>query len=171
MNAIATHRQALRWGFEILHLVVADLTADQAHWPPPGIANPAGAQYAHAILAADAVALGMLQGGAPLFATSWAGKTGVSQPQPQATQEWARTVHVDLPALHAYAAAVAAAVDAFVAGLNDDDLDRMIDLSRVGLDQRELGWALSALVEGHLNNMAGEISVLKGLQGARGYPF
>ncbi len=171
MNAIATHRQALKWGFEILHLVVADLTTEQAHWQPPGIAHPAGAQYAHAIVAADAIALGVLMGGAPLFASSWAGKTGVSQPQPQATQEWARTVQVDLPALHAYAAAVAAAADAFVAGLSESDLDRQIDLSAVGLGQRSLDWVLSALIAGHLNNMAGEISALKGLQGAKGYPF
>lgn len=171
MNAIAVHRQALRWGFEILQLVVADLTPEQAHWQPPGIANPAGAQYAHAIIAADAVVLAVFKGGIPLYAGAWAGKTGVSQPQPQATLEWARAVRIDLPALHAYAAAVADAVDAFVAGLGEDDLDRMIDLAAIGLDKRGAGWVLSAMVAGHLNNMAGEISVLKGLQGARGYPF
>lgn len=171
MHAIDTHRQALRWGFEILQLVVADMTAEQAHWQPAGIAHPAGAQYAHGIIAADAIVLGMLGGGAPLFASSWAGKTGVSQPQPQATQEWARTVQVDLPALHAYAAAVADAADAFVAGLSESDLDRVVDLTAAGLGQRSLDWVLSAVVTGHLNNMAGEISALKGLQGARGYPF
>ncbi len=32
-------------------------------------------------------------------------------------------------------------------------------------------WVLNSLVVGHLNNMAGEISVLKGLQGSKGYPF
>lgn len=171
MNAIAAHRQALRWAFDLLHMVVADLTAEQAHWTPPGVANPAGAQYAHAVISADFVVLGMLQAGAPLYKGVWAGKTGVSQPQPLATQEWAQSVRVDLPALHAYAAAVDAAIDAYVAGLNETDLDRQLDLSNVGLGQRDVGWALSALVEGHLNNMAGEISVLKGLQGAKGYPF
>lgn len=171
MNAIATHRQALQWGFEILHLVVVDLTPEQAHWQPPGIAHPAGAQYAHAIISADAIVLGMFQGGAPLFASTWAGKTGVSQPQMEITLEWARTVQVDLPALHDYAAAVAAAVDAFANSLSESDLDRSLDLSAVGLGQRNLDWALTSLVTGHLNNMAGEISVLKGLQGARGYPF
>jgi hypothetical protein len=171
MNAIATHRQALKAGFEILHMVVADLTPAQAHWQPPGIANPAGAQYAHAALSADAVAIGMLQGLSPLFIASWAGRTGVSQPQPQATLEWARTVQVDLPALHAYTAAVAAAVDAYIAGLSENDLERLVDLSAFGQGQRTVDWVLSAVVTGHLNNMAGEISVLKGLQGAKGYPF
>jgi hypothetical protein len=30
---------------------------------------------------------------------------------------------------------------------------------------------LNVLVAGHLNNMAGELSCLKGLQGLKGYPF
>ena len=50
-------------------------------------------------------------------------------------------------------------------------LDEMRDLSAQGLGRRSVGWMLNALVAGHLNNMAGELSCLKGLQGFKGYPF
>ena len=50
-------------------------------------------------------------------------------------------------------------------------LDEMRDLSAQGLGRRSVGWMLNALVAGHLNNMAGELSCLKGLQGLKGYPF
>lgn len=32
---------------------VSDVTEEQAHWQPPGIANPIAAVYAHAIVGAD----------------------------------------------------------------------------------------------------------------------
>jgi len=34
-----------------------------------------------------------------------------------------------------------------------------------------VGFILNRLVLGHIDNMCGEISCLKGLQGARGYPM
>jgi len=34
-----------------------------------------------------------------------------------------------------------------------------------------MAWALTALLVSHTNNMIGELSCLKGLQGAKGYPF
>src|SRR5438132_1183238 len=59
------------------------------------------------------------------------------------------------------------------------DLDRRLDLSGVGLGTSEpgseaghnVGWVLSREVVGHADNIAGEISCLKGLQGLQGYPF
>ena len=61
--------------------------------------------------------------------------------------------------------------EAMVAGLSADDLARTLDLSAQGLGHRTVSWIFNALIIGHLNNMAGEISCLKGLQGAKGYPF
>ena len=46
-----------------------------------------------------------------------------------------------------------------------------VDLSEAGLGVRTVDWLLSALLTSHINNMAGEISCLKGLQGGKGYPF
>lgn len=171
MDAIGTHRVALAWARELLAMVVADVTPEQAAWQPPGIANPLGAQYAHAVCAADAVIHMVLQGEQPLFESSWAGKTGVSAPQFNATPEWARSVEVDVAAVGPYAEAVFAAADAYLATLSGEALTRELDLSDVGLGVHSVDWILSALVIAHINNMAGEISCLKGLQGAKGYPF
>lgn len=171
MDAIGTHRAALKWAGELLEMVMADVTQEQADWQPPGTANPLGAQYAHAICSADAVIHTVLQGKLPLFQSSWAGKTGISAPQMNATPEWARSVQVDLAAMRPYAQAVYAAGDACLASLTADDLQREHDFSEAGLGVHSTDWILSALVVAHMNNMAGEISCLKGLQGAKGYPF
>lgn len=171
MTAISTHRTALKWAAELLEMTTADVTHEQAHWQPPGAANPIGATYAHAICALDGVVNGVLRGAAPLFASTWAGKTGVSDPQMISTPEWASSVRLDMAAARTYAQAAYADADTYIAGLSEADLARELDLSRVGLGTRTVDWCLSALAIGHLHNMAGEISCLKGIQGAKGYPF
>lgn len=171
MNGIETLMVGVRWAHDLLNMVTGDLTPELAGWVPPGIANPIAAQYAHAVCSEDAIVQSLLRGGAPLYASEWAGKTGVSDPQWSATFEWARAVVIDIPALRDYAAAVAQATDTYVASLTDADLDRELDLTGFGLGRQTVGWALHALLTGHLNNMSGEISVLKGVQGAKGYPF
>jgi hypothetical protein len=107
----------------------------------------------------------------PLFATTWAGKVGVEAPRMSLALEWARGLQPDLAALRQYGRAVTEAVSAYTLKLGDDDLDREVDLTGAGLGVRTIGWALNALVASHHNNMAGEISALKGVQGAQGYPF
>jgi len=171
MNAISVLQEGTQWAHEFLEIVTADVTPEQAHWHPLGIANPLGAVYAHAVLAEDGVINGMLKGGAPLFASTWADKTGVSDPQFQMTLEWAQGLKVELPTFRQYAQAVYTATNDYLASLSDESLSRQIDLSNVGLGQKPLSWCLNALVISHLNNMIGEISCLKGLQGAKGYPF
>jgi hypothetical protein len=171
MNAIDIHREGLRWGFEMLEMVMAGVTPELAHATPPGIANPLAAIYAHAIADLDAIPNYLPQGKPILFETEWKDKTGISEPKWHADFEWARRVKVDLPAARQYAQAMYKNADAYLASLMEDDLAHQVDLSFVGLGTRTLSWCISALVVGHLNNMAGEISVLKGIQGAKGYPF
>ena len=173
--------QLLRLQFDFAHQVVegtmADVTPEQAHWSPPGIATPLGASYAHVILSEDLVVNGMLKQAAPLMASDWAGRTGLSEPMPLPGPGWVdyagwnRRVQVELPALKEYAQAVYASTGEYLSSLTPEDLDTPIDLSGLGFSQSNLGWVLSALVVGHVNNIAGEISCLKGLQGAKGYPF
>jgi hypothetical protein len=171
MNAIEAIRANIRWGNQIVDLVMADVTDEQARWLPPGAAHPVGAIYAHALLAQDGIVNGMLKGRAPRFATDWADRTGLESPQQNLTPEWSRGLRPDLAALRQYGQVVIADTEAYLDGLTADDLDRTIDLSAFGLGEPTVGWILNALVAGHLNNMAGEISALKGVQGARGYPF
>jgi hypothetical protein len=171
MNAVAAYRENIQWGYQLLEMVMAGVQNEQARWAPPGRANPVGALYAHALLGVDGVINGMLKGGAPRFATEWAGQVGSPPPQMSLTLDWARAIQPDLPALRAYGKTLMADVEAYLDSLSDADLDRPIDLSSAGLGTRTVGWALNALVGAHLNNMAGEISALKGVQGLQGYPF
>ena len=171
MNALETHREALRWGYELLEMVMGGVTEELAYTLPPGIANPLAATYAHALASMDVISNQMLQGKPPLYETTWKDKTGISEPQLANESEWARRVKVDIPAARSYGKAAYESADAFIAGLSEAELEREIELTAHGLGVQTVGWCLTALISAHLNNMAGEISVLKGIQGALGYPF
>jgi hypothetical protein len=118
----------------------------------------------------DAIVNGMLKGGAPRFATEWAGKLGAAAPQMSLSYEWGRSLQPNLAALRKFGQSALADTDAYLDQLKDADLDRMVDLSNVGLGTRCMGWVFNALVASHLSNMAGEISARKGVQGKKGYP-
>ena len=66
--------------------------------------------------------------------------------------------------------AVYAATDDYVATLDDQALDRIVDLSAVGQGQRSVGWVLFTGVVTNMELHCGEISCIKGLNGSRGYP-
>lgn len=171
MDVMTYIREELAWGHQLVEMVMAGVTEEQAHWQPPGTANSVGAAYAHVVLAEDMVINIVLRGGPPMFGSDWAGRTGISDPSPFTTLDWSRNVRVDLPALGQYAQAVYASANEYVASVTPDDLDRMVDLSSAGLGERSVGWCLSALVIAHLHNLGGEISAIKGAQGLKGYPF
>ena len=162
---------------QVLDGTMADVTQAQMDFIPPGIANPLGATYAHVICSEDMVVQGMFRQAAPLFASSWAGRTGLSEPMPVPGPDWpnyrpwTRRVKVDLAALRTYALAVAAETDGWLAGLSDSDLDRPMDLTGAGLGQHNWASAIALLIANHLGTETGEIAVLKGIQGARGYPI
>jgi hypothetical protein len=173
---VALLRSVVSDARKVLDGTMADVTQAQADFTPPGIANPLGATYAHVIWSEDMVVQGMFKGGAPLFASTWAGRTGLSEPMPGPDTwadygPWTRRVKIDLAALRQYAQAVAAETEGYLASLADDDLDRPLDLSAVGLGQHTVGTAIGLLIANHLGTETGEIAVLKGIQGARGYPF
>jgi DinB superfamily len=175
---VALIRSVVSGARQVLDGTMADVTQAQADYIPPGIANPLGATYAHVVVTEDMVVQGMFKAGAPLFASSWAGRTGLSEPMPMPGPEtwadygpWTRRVKIDLAALRQYAVAVAAETDAWIASLTDADLDRPVDLTGVGLGQHTLGTAIALLIANHFGTETGEIAVLKGIQGARGYPF
>ena len=171
MKATSYIREDFRWAHSLLEMVVQDVTPEQADWHPPGLANPIGATYAHAVCGEDVIVRQMLRSDEPLLESAWKGRTGISEPQLSADFEWARRVQVDLPAARQYAQAVYAATDEYLAALADETLDQVLDLSAQGFEHKPVAWVLSALVISHLNNMAGEISALKGVQGVKGYPW
>jgi hypothetical protein len=170
-------RQIVRDARQVLEGTMADVTQAQADFVPPGLANPLGATYAHVVYTEDVLVQGMLRQTAMLAASTWAGRTGLSEPMPMPGPGWAdygpwtRRVQIDLEALRTYAQAVAAETDAWLGSLSDDQLDQTLDLTAAGLGRQTWGTAIGGLLANHLGTETGEIAVLKGLQGARGYPF
>ena len=175
MDSVATLREQFKTAHGMLEGTMQDVTADQASWSPPGIANPLGATYAHTAIGEDLMVNGMLKGAAPFALSSWASKAGVSEPPPMPDQgdwdQWARKVKVDVGALRQYAQAVYQNTDQYLASLDDAALDKEIDLSAFHLGKQTVGWFLGNILLSHVHHHCGEISCLKGVQGTKGYPF
>ena len=174
MDAAALVRQQYKGAHDLLEATMKDVTPELAQWTPPGVANPLGATYVHIISAEDFLLSGMVRGTKPLAATAFAGKMGASEPPPgpgPGLDEWARRVKVDLPQLRAYAQAVYKQTDDWLASLSPDDFDKPIDMSGFGMGQQPMSTLVAGIILQHINNHLGEISCLKGLQGAKGYPF
>jgi hypothetical protein len=170
MSAVDQLRTSFKVMHDFLENTVADVTAEQAAWQPPGTAHAIGANYGHVLFSEDGIVAGMLRGTAPLMATRFAGKTGASELalQPPAWDEWARTVKVDLPAMREYAHAVYAQTDEYLAGLTEADLARELEFGPLG--KQPISFILTIFAANAAWH-TGEIACLKGLQGAKGYPF
>lgn len=172
MDSVSYLREDLRWAHEFLEMVMQDVTSEQLAWQPPGNANPIGATYVHAVCSEDAVLNSLLLGDRPpLYESTWQGKTGISKPQWSSEPDWAREVEVNLPQAREYAQAVYRASEDHLASLKPEDLARELDLTDWDFGRRTLAWVFSSLLISHMHNMIGEISALKGLQGAKGYPW
>jgi len=177
MDSISLLREQLREAHALLEAVMEGVTPEAAHWIPPGQANPVGATYAHVVLFEDMIINGVLSHRKPLYETTWAGKVGMNELMPRQGEEWedyanwTRRVRVDLQQVREYARAVYANTEEYLSSLRPENLDIEIDLSGVGDNVVTLGHVLSRSIVGHADNIAGEISCLKGLQGLQGYPF
>jgi hypothetical protein len=102
----------------------------------------------------------------------YAGKTGASEPHPMGNYgEWAGRVTVDMPQLAEYITAVFKNTEDYVGSLKPEDLDKELDLSSAGMGKMSLGAFITMTSVIHPSNHTGEISCMKGLQGAKGYPF
>ncbi len=172
MDAVSLLSQQVRSAHEIVEGTVADLTLEQAKWDPAGKAIAAGPLYAH-VSAAEDFFLNMVVGRQPLAMGAYAGKTGVSEPHPMGGgyDEWAKRVKIDLPQLREYVQAVFKNTEDYVTGLKPEELDREVDLTNAGLGKMSLGAFITVTSVIHPSNHIGEISCIKGLQGAKGYPF
>ena len=170
MNAAQAYQAQLRHAHFVYNGTTADVTPEGAHWQPGGVASSVAAAMAHVVFDEDLL-MGILYGQPPLAMTTFAGKTGISDPQPIVTPEWVKSVRLDLPIFRKYTEAVFAATDQSMARLTDAELDREVDLSMMGMGKQSLAWCFDVIIIGHLHNLAGEISAVKGMQGLKGYPF
>jgi hypothetical protein len=175
MDAIDLVRSQYKGAHDLLEATMQDVTDEQAHWTPPGIANPLGGTYVHTVMAEDFLLMARAKGDSkPLSMGDFAGKVGISEPPPPpgpGHDEWQRRVKIDLPAFRAYAQAVYKQTDDWLASLSSADLDKQIDMSGFGMGQQPMSTLVAGIVLQHINNHLGEISCLKGMQGAKGYPF
>ena len=175
MDTIALLREALADSHATLERTVADLDQEALDWVPPGTANPIGATLVHVVVSEDLMVSTILTGAPPLLATTFAGRTGLSEPMPMPGPAWAdyaawtRRLRLDLPSHLAYARAVWAASDAFLARQPEADLDRGVDLTMLGRGHRTVAWAALRMLVSHVDQITGEIACLKGLQGRGGY--
>ncbi len=176
-KAIKYIRESLQNAHGQLEGTMADVNEVQAHWQPAGTAHPISGTYAHLILSEDIILNTMLRKGQPLLAGTFAGKTGVSKPMPAMNKEWvnygqwANTVKVDMKLVREYAQAVYKMTDEYLSGLTDEDLEKPVDLSALDMGQKTAAYLLDRFVVGHCDSICGEIALLKGLQGLKGYPF
>jgi hypothetical protein len=178
-NLVISHiRAQMKSAHWLLEETISVVSAEMAHFAPPGKALPIGAAYVHYVSGEDWMIHSLFQGVAPLMEGRWAGKTGVSEPLPGPGDEWgarfaawSRRVRVDLPAFRAYAKAVYEATDGYLATLADSELTREVDLSAMGMGKQTIGFVLDNAMLGHAYCHCGDISALKGVQGKKGYPF
>lgn len=171
MNTIELLSYSLSSAFEILGQVTADLTQQQADWLPPGLANPIGALYWHTISGADQIVHEWCKGEAPLSQQGgWHQRVLLAEAPGggQETLEDMQAMRVNLPVLRDYARTVAEATQSWLSSLEPQDLDRELQTPIGSLNLAQL---LDTFVVWHINAHCGEIAVLKGCQGAKGYPF
>ena len=170
MEVIDLLRQQFKECNEWLASTMNGVTSELAHWKPPGTANPLGATYTHILLTQDIVANGAINRGAPLSATTWANRVGISELPPAdevtAWAQWARLVRVDLDALGAYGLAVQTSVEQVLTSLTSTELDRTVETPFGSSTVQSL---VGVGLIGHTHSHTGEIACLKGLQGAKGY--
>ncbi len=172
MNHAGLLRQMVSENRAFLEGTIGDVTQEQALWQPDGRALPIAAQYAHVIIAQDFGLHGLIRPATPLAMGAWTARTGMQQlPPPLGSQweEWGRQ-SFDLAALRAYGQAVYAVSDAYFETLDDAELGREVDLASAGFGVQTVGFVL---LNGWVTNVSlhtGEISCLKGLQQAQGYP-
>ena len=146
-----------------------DVTATQFNWAPPGTANTISAIFVHYLLSEDFFFQKVIQGKERLWEEgSWSEKTGV-QHTPDYGGNWDEFKHmtVNMAPVLDYQQAVRAATDAYLPKLNPKELDRKVNFAG-GEDTVAAMLVLSAR---HVLSHAGEICILKGIQGVKGLSY
>lgn len=149
---------------------VGDVTPEMAHYLPPGLAPPIGSRWVHLVVDEDILMNSFYEQRVPMFEGAWAGKTGASDPQGFADLRWAQSVKVDVAALMDYTHAVFDGTETRLAKLSDRDLENTVDMSKIGLGAFPFPIWLSTFVINHAHDVSGEISIVKGELGYKGYP-
>lgn len=160
---------------KIFNETLDGISTEVAQWQPAGRAHSIAANYAHVIVQEDVIVSVLLKGEQPLFATTFANVTGLSElpPLPETElvnwHDWGSHLVINLDQMKAYREAVYANTNAYLKSVSDDDLGQNIDTGFLGtMTKFDL---VNLAVLNNCNWHIGEISAVKGLQGLMGYPF
>lgn len=149
--------------------VTAGLTDDLLNWAPPGTIDSIGAILVHCIGAEDSFVQGMFQHKPLVWETGgWAEKIGVSSiPNPRGGWEEVKSAKLAVGPLLDYQRAVRASTDSYLAGLTDEQLEQKVTFA--GNERTVVQMLATSVV--HTAHHMGEVSALKGIQGAKGLPY
>jgi hypothetical protein len=158
-----------------LEQTMEGVTEEVAHFMPPGTANPIAGTYAHLIFSEDLFMHGFLRKTSPLLETIFKDKTGASEMHPTDWKveypRWLKEVHLDMKQFQEYAKAVFADTEKYILSLSDTDLEKEVDMSAFGMGNKKVYDFIANIISGHVYGIMGEVAVLKGIQGLKGYPF
>lgn len=175
LKTTAVLLEQLQEAHKYLTQTMDGVTNEVAAFMPPGKANPIAGTFVHLVMSEDFFVHMLLQQKQPLFEGEYNDKTGASEIQPTewetAYPKWLKEVKVDIDQMNAYAQAVYATTEKYVAGLSEEDLEKKIDMNMFGMGERTVVSVISGMIILHAFSIMGEVSVLKGIQGLRGYPF
>lgn len=176
ITALQLIKDQLKEAHEMFMGTVADINEKHLHNNPGGKALPLGSLYAHLLYSEDMIVQSIIQGKPPFYTSNWKGKTGASAPMPAMDDKWevnhvmwSKKVQISLNQMNKYGKAVFSATEKYVDSLKGKDLERIVDLGNWG--KKTVASLLSGFVIGHTNSLTGEISAIKGINGAKGYPF
>jgi hypothetical protein len=146
-----------------------DTTVEQFNWTPPGTASPISAIFIHLLNSEDFFIQTIIQGKPKLWEEGgWGEKTCVKN-TPDYGGNWDEFKHITLalePIL-AYQRAAYAATDSYLDKLTPDELERKVKFA--GGEHTVASMVIHTAC--HTLSHAGEIAVLKGIQGVKGLPF
>jgi hypothetical protein len=169
MNGVEVTRSALDASHRWFSGTIADLTPELTNFLPPGKVHPIGELVVHTINAEDYFINQRLRGGSTVWERGgWGENLGLPF-MLQHDEQASRDFRCDLLALQPYIDAVFSETSAYVDALGDADLDRTLPMGPLG-DMRA-GDIIQFFIVGNTLAHTGEISAIKGLQGAKGYPF
>ncbi len=170
MNSAQTIAAIIKSSHDWYNGTVADVTQEQADFLPGGVAHPIGELMTHIANSEDSIVNSMILGKPSVWDRGgWSKKLGVENMMLHTTQQ-ARNFKVNIKTLAEYSKAVQSAVDAYAEKLTDHDLERLVDAGGP-LGKMPVSALLTGIMVGNTFAHTGEISALKGLKGAKGYPF
>jgi hypothetical protein len=164
MNVLDEFRWQARASYDWLEATVRDVTPEQALWQPPGRANSIAVNYAHIVRNADEDLNQRLFRRERLDEGPWRGRNGLRP----GLADWEQP-DINWEQLRAYGRAVHQFVISMVDALSEDDLVKAADLSTPDIEVWHGIDIIRLTVGHHVRLHGGEISCLKGLQGAKGY--